>query len=80
MPLDTFREAVLFVELSRPGLLGGAYPSHFLPVEVHLLQKGCSSPHLTLLILLQCQFMSTTSHKWGDVKIVVVLASNTTSL
>lgn len=37
------------------GLLTGAYPSHFLPVDVHLLQHGFSSPHFTLRILLAGQ-------------------------
>jgi hypothetical protein len=40
-------------DLFCPGLVsdGGAYPSHLRPVEVHLLQKGFSSPHLTRRIL-----------------------------
>jgi hypothetical protein len=80
MPLDTLRETAFLVGLIVLGLLGGAYPSHFLPVEVHLLQKGCSSPHLTLRILLQRQFMSTKRRKWGNVAVVVILASDTTSL
>lgn len=33
--------------------VGVAYPSHFRPVEVHRLQFGFSSPHLTRRILEQ---------------------------
>ena len=33
------------------GFLTGPYPSHLRPVEVHLLQKGFPSSHLTLRIL-----------------------------
>jgi len=35
----------------RDGWPGAAYPSHFRPVEVHRLQKGFPSSHLTLRIL-----------------------------
>lgn len=46
-------ESDLGGDLLCPGLVseGGAYPSHLRPVEVHLLQKGFSSPHLTRRIL-----------------------------
>jgi hypothetical protein len=48
------RESDLESDFFCPGLVSdiGAYPSHLRPVEVHLLQNGFSSPHLTLRILL----------------------------
>jgi len=56
------------------GLLTGAYPSHFLPVDVHLLQHGFSSPHFTLRILLACQ---ADAGNEGERLLIDLLAGNT---
>lgn len=45
--------APLWVGLGVLAGVGAAYPSHFRPVEVHRLQCGFSSPHLTRRILEQ---------------------------
>ena len=57
--------------------LTGAYPSHFRPVEVHLLQHGFSSPHLTLRILLRCQPDTGTQMEAIACLLIDLLAGNT---
>ncbi len=52
--LEASSEGHLMTSLDFLVLLGanGLYPSHFLPVEVHLLQRGFVSSHFTRRILI----------------------------
>lgn len=46
-----------------PEALTGVYPLHFRLLEVHLLQQGFSSPHLTFRVLLQSQSHPSTKQR-----------------
>ena len=51
--LETLRSETVYLERRVPSFLGGgtAYPSHVRPVEVHVMQKGFVSSHLTRRVL-----------------------------
>jgi len=82
--LETASEGYLIASLDFLVLLGanGSYPSHFLPVEVHLLQLGFVSSHFTRRILmLRCiRMWRNLPNRETDYATERLLASNTATL